>query len=271
MTEEIVIAVGCDPNGCDAEQQMVLEYSLKKNSTIPYRIEWMKLSKDPNSFWYSDGDEGWNTKKWSTPFSGFRWAVPEFCDFRGKAIYCDADFIFLTDIKKLVEQEFTGNSIAMAKGGGSWRFCLTFWDNVKARNVMPSITQHRGIESLHQQLMSQFAQNTQLVQPFVGNWNCVDGEGMSIGEIDALHYSDMRTQFSHKYSVPRLESQNQNHWFDGEIKDHPRQDLVDLFDQYYSEAIESGMSVSDYTPNDRFGEISKQTQKGYTTAHFGKL
>lgn len=46
---------------------------------------------------------GWVKKpgSWGTPFSGFRFAVPELCDFKGTAIYLDADMLVLGDIAEL--------------------------------------------------------------------------------------------------------------------------------------------------------------------------
>lgn len=75
--DTIKVFVGCDPNNCDLEQMMVLDYSIHKHTSVPVEIVWMQLSRDPNSYWYSNPEtgEGWNTTKWSTPFSGFRWAI----------------------------------------------------------------------------------------------------------------------------------------------------------------------------------------------------
>ena len=87
MTQTIQVFVGCDPNNCDLEQMMVLEYSLRKHTSHPVNITWMQLSHDTNSPWYTNQEtgEGWRTEKWATPFSGFRWAIPESCNFEGRA------------------------------------------------------------------------------------------------------------------------------------------------------------------------------------------
>ena len=90
----------------------------------------------------------------------------------------------------------------------------------------------------------------------------MDGEDLAIEDIRILHYSDMGTQFSHKYSLPRLQAEGKTHWFDGQILPHPRQDLVELFDTYYQEAIQAGYSIENYrtTP---FGEFPKKKHKRY--------
>src|SRR3546814_14032568 len=70
-TDAIRVFVGCDPNDCDLEQMMVLEHSLRQHASLPVDINWMQLSSDPQSFWYSDSGipAGWHTERWATPFS----------------------------------------------------------------------------------------------------------------------------------------------------------------------------------------------------------
>ena len=92
LDQPIKLFIGCDPNNSDLEQMMVLDYSLHKHTSEPVEIIWMQLSRDPSSVWYSNPQtgEGWHTEKWATPFSGFRWAIPAYCGFSGRAIYMDA-------------------------------------------------------------------------------------------------------------------------------------------------------------------------------------
>lgn len=73
----------------------------------------------------------------------------------------------------------------------------------------------------------------------------------------------MRTQFSHKYSIPRLESEGEVHWFDGKIYEHPRADLIELFDKYYQEALEAGYSIDDYRVQP-FGNYPKASQVNHS-------
>ena len=82
------IFVGTSPNNYDAEIEMIYEYSLRKHCKSNLEINWMRLSNKDQDFW-----SNWNTKKWFTPFSGFRWSIPQFCDFKGRVIYTDVDMI----------------------------------------------------------------------------------------------------------------------------------------------------------------------------------
>ena len=191
MTDRVKLFVGCSANGEDAESQAVLEYTVRKNSSLPVDIVWMKQTHDETSPLY-----GWSTYTWATPFSGFRWAVPELCNFEGKAIYCDSDFIWLSDIAKLWNQNFQTGKVVMAKGGdNSWRYCSCLWDCSAAQEYLLPISRMKALKESHQRMMSFFSQNTNVVQLFEGTWNCVDGEDLPIDKIDALHYSSMSFDF----------------------------------------------------------------------------
>ncbi|MEL6468896.1 MAG: glycosyltransferase [Cyanobacteria bacterium J06623_4] len=48
----------------------------------------------------------------ATAFSLARWAIPEWCNYQGRAIYCDSDQIVLTDIKELWDFDLSGNVVA---------------------------------------------------------------------------------------------------------------------------------------------------------------
>lgn len=263
--ENIKVFVGCDPNNCDLEQMMVLEYSIRKHTQHAVDIIWMQLSSDPNSPWYTNPEslEGWRTEKWATPFSGFRWTIPESCNFQGRAIYMDADVIVLCDIAELWLHPMADENIVIAKGGKSTaRLCTCVWNCAAAKNVLPSIKELQSDPESHKKLMQLIKDKPNLVQNYNDTYNCIDGEDLPIDQIKILHYSDMGTQFTHQYSVPRLAKVEQTHWFDGEILPHPRKDLIELFDQYYQEALDNGYKLSDYETS-YFGEFKKATQTKY--------
>ena len=265
ISENIKIFVGCDPNNCDLEQLMVLEHSVRKHTQHNVEFIWMQLSHDINSPWYSnqDTDKGWSTEKWATPFSGFRWAIPELCGFKGRAIYMDADVIVLCDIAELWSHPMNNNAIVIAKGGkSSARLCTCVWNCEKAKQYLPPLDEIRNHPDSHKNLMRLIKEKPQLVEPYQDSYNNIDGEDLAIEQIKVLHYSDMGTQFSHKYAIPRLAEMNQKHWFDGKIMPHPRQDLVELFDQYYAEALELGYKPENYLI-EPFGTFSKATQLNY--------
>lgn len=266
MSEETIrVFVGCDPNNCDLEQMMVLEYSMRKHSSSPIEINWMQLSKDPNSFWYSDAvhKKGWNTELWVTPFSGFRWGIPAYCDYKGKAIYMDADMLVLSDIKELWDHPFNEESIMVSKGGDqAHRTCVMLWDCEKAKADLPNINRLKRWAKSHKRMGKKLQKNPQLITSFNNHYNSLDGEDLSISEIKILHYTDIDTQFSHKYSIPRLKAEGREHWYEGEINAHWRQDLADLFDQYYQEALDAGYTLEQYRVKE-YGPIHKRDMSDY--------
>ena len=265
-SDPIKVFVGCDPNNCDLEQMMVLDYSIHKYTSLPVEIVWMQLSRDPQSFWYSNPEagEGWDTTKWPTPFSGFRWAIPEYCDYSGRAIYMDADMIVLSDLAELWTHPIDGKSIVAAKTKADMtRLCTCVWDCNKAKDIIPAVTKLRKDPKSHRKMMKLIKKDPKLVEPYQDSYNCVDGEGLAIEDIRILHYSDMGTQFSHKHSLKRLSAEGREHWFDGEIMPHPRQDLVELFDKYYYEALDNGYQLDNYRV-EPFGAFPKKTQQRYT-------
>ena len=264
--DTIKVFVGCDPNNCDLEQMMVLDYSIHKHTSAPVEIVWMQLSKDPQSFWYSNPKtgEGWNTTKWPTPFSGFRWAIPEYCDFSGRAIYMDADVIILDDLAELWHHPIEGKSIVAAKTKADMtRLCTCVWDCSNAKGIIAPVANLRADAKSHKKMMKLLKSKPALIEPYQDSYNCVDGEDLAIEDIKILHYSDMGTQFSHKHSLPRLSEEGSTHWFDGEIMPHPRQDLTELFESYYNEALANGYQLENYRVKD-FGDFPKKTQLNYT-------
>jgi len=271
MTEVARIFVGCDPNDCDLEQMMVLEYSLRKHASIPVEIHWMQMSRDPGSPWHSDpaadagSDVGWRTERWVTPFSGFRWAIPELCGFNGRAIYMDADMIVLRDIASLWRMPIGPGKVLAAKGRKQrWRFCVTVWDCAAARAHLPSLDDLKAAPAAHAERIRFFSEHPELMTPLHGDDNNVDGENQPVENIRILHYSDIGTQFSHRYAFDRLTAEGAKHWFEGEVLPHPRRDLQALFDRYYSEALAAGYTLDQYRVARPYGLLVKASQAHYT-------
>lgn len=268
----IRVFVGCDPNGCDLESQAVLEYTLRKHASRPVQIIWMQLTRDPTSPFYSDGVLGWRTDLWSTPFSGFRWAVPELCGFKGKAIYCDSDIIFRADVAELWEQPFQKGKVILAKGGkDAWRFCVSLWDCDAAASYVPHLPRLQSRPEAHGELVARF-RGASFVQAFKGDWNNIDGETNSDildPSIKVIHYSSEAHQPQLRHAIPRLAKEGRQHWFDGAVKPHWRKDLVELFDRLLVEAEAHDFERERYMPYELFGSYKKQSHaQGYRSHRF---
>lgn len=262
VEDTVRVFVGCAANGEDAESQAVLEWSLRKHTSLPIEITWMMQSRDPDSFWH-----GFNSSFWKTPFSGLRWAVPAACNFAGRAIYMDSDVIAMADIAELWRQDMKGNAV-LAKFGG--RLCVSLWDCKAAHQFVLPIDQLKANPSAHKQMQNLTRQNPRgLLGVFDGDWNCLDGEGhadLNDGEVKAIHYTEMSCQPHLNRAVARLEAVGQKHWMDGARRPHPRKDLQHLFDELLEEAIGEGFMVENYLPEVLFGAYDKASLKNYTGA-----
>lgn len=264
--ETIRVFAGCDPNDCDLEQMMVFEHSLRKHASLPVEIHWMRLSRDPESFWYSDpaAARGWRTERWATPFSGFRWGVPACCGFEGRAIYMDTDMIVLADLAELWRTPLAGEAVfAARREPGFQRFCVMLWDCAAAARVLPPMTALRSDADAHRKLTRHFAQHPEQVQPMDAAFNNIDGDGQPLERIKVLHYSDMGTQFSHRYAIPRVQAEGRQHWFDGQVLPHPREDLSALFEREYQEALAAGLTPQQYRNPEPYGPLVKKSERHY--------
>lgn len=257
----IRLAVACDPNHCDAEAQSVLEWSVRKNTTRPVEITWIKLSLDPDAYGH-----GWRTENWATSFSGLRWGLAQMYGYEGQYIYSDTDVIFLGDLAELWDQPFQPGKVAMAKGGGSWRYCVSKWNARAAADHIPALPWLRNEPNAHQRMVAYFRDHPNLTQPFAGDWNCLDGEGhpnLMDGKLKGLHYTDMSTQPSTRHAIKRLARTGRPHWYDGPVRPHPRADVVELFDQLLEEAAANGFGVERYLQDAPYGEMVKKNLAGY--------
>lgn len=219
------IFVGSSANGEDSEIESVLEYTLRKNASREIRITWMRQSADPSSFWY-----GWDTRLWSTPFSGFRWAIPEYKSFQGKAIYMDCDMINFRDIAELWNTPLHGKPFAARRGKrfGGHEFCVMVIDcEVAAQHLIP-VSRQKVIAEYHGRCIAGFTGNSSVVFDLDPRWNCLDGEDRELSDIWHLHWTNMATQ-------PWAPS-----WYVGERNPHPRKDLVNLFHELSQEATQNG-------------------------------
>lgn len=266
------IFVGCAANHEDAESQAVLEWSLRKHASIDVDITWMKLSPDPASFFYSNPKEGqgWNSSHWATPFSGFRWSIPAQCNFEGKGIYMDSDFIVMADIAEAWNQEFQPGKIVMSKGGNhQWRFCFSIWNCAEAQKHIPKVGKLRKDPYSFRDMHNYIKSHPNLRQDFQGNWNCLDLEKYDSPfepEIKAIHYTSMPHQPQIKHAVPRLGLLGRRHWFHGETKPHWRDDLQELFDNLLEEAAQNGYTVDKYCQDPIFGEYVKKSTSSRSSA-----
>lgn len=226
--DPVRIFIGTSANGEDAKIEMAYEHSLRKNTNREVDIVWMRQTNDQYSYWH-----GWADEKWSTPFSGYRWGIPEYCNFEGRAIYTDVDMINMRDIGELFDLEIPEDKWMLARDGkrfGGKEFCVILFDCAKFKNQMPSVAEWKKEPTAHHQFINLFIQNN-LVGNLDPRWNSHDGD---TDEIWQLHYTHMPTQ-------PWKPA-----WFTGIAQEHPRPDLVDVYNESFDSALQAGFKLEDY-------------------------
>lgn len=264
MTDKIRIFVGTPANNDDLECQAVFDWSLRKHHPQDdVEITWMMLSPDPNSFWYSNmpKKEGWNTKGWATPFTPFRFGIPAFCNYEGKAIYCDCDQIFLADVLELWNQEIPdGKCLLMAKDGAS---CVMLMDCKKMKSILPPINDLKSVQGLFRGVRGKVVNYAGV---YSGDWNCRDGISSFTGkpyatiydpDVKILHYTMIPTQPNHRHARMRLKAEGKPHWYPGPDRQHPKQEVTDLFDMMLEECVAAGKGPETFRVSQEFGAYGR--------------
>ena len=229
MTDDVRIFIGSSSRGEDAPIEAPYEYSLRKNASKELTIEFMRQGLNEH---YS----GWNTSRWSTPFSGFRWGIPERCGFEGRAIYTDCDQLNFKDIVELFNTDMQGKPLMARRGQrfGGHEFCVMLFDCAAMEQYMIPVSRQKNIEDTHHRFIGMFSGNSQLTGDLDRRWNVLDGEEFAVDDIWHLHYTNMSTQ-------PWKPA-----WFTGTPQEHPRKDIVDVYYAMKEEAERAGYVQENY-------------------------
>jgi hypothetical protein len=248
------VFVGCAPSGDDAESMAVLEHSLRSRCSLPVEITWMQASRDPQSLWC-----GWDLTAAATPFSPFRWSCAAACGFKGRAIYCDSDVVWLGDAAALWRMPLDRGQCVAARDRS--KFCVSLWDCEKAQQHMLPLEQLRRRDG-HQRQSSYFRHRPWLIRSFGPAWNYLDdADDGSFTKV--VHYTDLRFQPSFRHATERLRKAGRSHWYDGPVGEHPRREIVELFDNELEAAKAAGYTVERYIPAEDYGPFIKRSMKNY--------
>ena len=90
--------------GYDSKEKIastICKFSLEKNTTIPLSIKFLKIKELRKKKIYKRN----NDPKSSTEFTFSRFLVPYLSKYKGWAIFCDCDFLWLENLKEL-EKKF---------------------------------------------------------------------------------------------------------------------------------------------------------------------
>ena len=241
MSDPIRIFIGSSAMGEDKDIEKVYVESIKENASREVDVTFMRQTNDESSFWYNN-----NAHRWSTPFSGYRWYIPEACEFKGRAIYTDCDMINFRDMAELIDTDMEGKPIAARPGTrfGGHEFCVMVFDCAKMEDLVVPVSRQRNMEDYHHRMIQKFSGNANLVHNLDPRWNSLDGDtGKEFGEeIYQLHYTNMATQ------------PWQPAWYTGTPSQHPRSDLVEEFKRRLETAPDLGFT---YEENVNYGIIGR--------------
>jgi hypothetical protein len=241
MTVRVFIATS--PGEDDLVSERVLEYSLRKNCSEDIEVVFMRNNDDPNNFF-----GGFNNQGWATPFTNLRWAIPEYCNFEGRAIYMDVDMVNFRDISELFHVDMKGKPLVCREG---WRTCVMVMDCEKLKKYLPSIDKIKKDAQYNQRNAKKFSAMAETIDP---RWNCLDGEGRALDDIWHLHWTHMPTQPWHPGWARKTHEDAGIKW---KPMDHPRLDLVKAWNAIRREAmpIEHEHTVVTTMPSSKWEEF----------------
>jgi hypothetical protein len=198
-TSPIRIFIGTEPRQWIAER--VLIFSIERHATAPTDIVSMDYTRGgvwggwdigrlrgerPRSRVRDDG-----RAVWFTDFTNYRWAIPEACGFKGRAIYMDVDQLVIGDVKELWELPMDAPILSLSPGETS--VMLFDCERMGQLADWPSLAQMKELGwGLRQYIKLLDEQGVFGALP--PEWNCLDGLGFSVTGTRLIHYTNMLTQ-----------------------------------------------------------------------------
>tara|TARA_B100001778_G_scaffold297379_1_gene270823 strand:+ start:1507 stop:2292 length:786 start_codon:yes stop_codon:yes gene_type:complete len=221
--EPIKIFVGTSETE-DKWIERILAYTLHSNTNRKLEITWLRPSMFPD----------WNITGWGTPFTCFRYAIPEMCNFEGRAIYIDCDQMNFRDIAHLWEIDLEGAAFGMVWDTlnknpkefdgteyerGWYSDSVILMDCEKAQEYLDPIEDIAectwGYKNIFQQVIqSPYQEKATMIKRLDARWNSFDGcvtddpcehrgkqKHYDIDDIWQLHFTSLSSQPWHpKYS-----------------------------------------------------------------------
>ena len=243
--------------------EKALEYTVHKYCTPPFEVTFLR-SGDPD--WLTNVDAGishkdkdaikmagcWNIGRdhpkpyssdgWATPFTCFRFAIPELCNFEGRAIHMDADFIVQNDLRKIFEIDMTHPIMSPHHRTDFMLIDCGRMAEMQMMGMWPSI-QEMKVSGDNIDVYRKKLQSYAFIGDAPGEWESWDGKDLTDDSF-AIHYTEMRTQPWKPYPE----------YFDYPI--YPDKNAGYIFWEEYAEALEAEargeivLSAKDQTPPD---------------------
>lgn len=244
--EPLRVFVGTSAGGDDAEACAALEGSLRRRTSVPVEVAWLRPSPDPAS-----PCGGWRSERWSSPWTALRWAVPEMCAWRGRAVYLDCASLVLADVAELAAAEIPQGAFVLAcrEGRELLTGCLVF-DCAAARRWLPALPEMRADVGSHQAVGALLDRRRALVDALPRGWGWSDktyarerGAGAC-----SVHFTALATQPHGPRAVARLAREGRSHWFEEIRLPHYYAPLVALWEEEAAAAAGEGFTPERYLP-----------------------
>ena len=180
----IKIFIGTSPVS-DKDAELALEYSLRRNTSETINITWMRNTEPPFDEFDRTG--------YVTPFSGFRWAIPELCNFEGKAIYLDVDIFNLRDISELWNLDMDNKAILGIEYQKKYEFSVCLMDCSKMKSILPSISEMKTDKNFPKSVNKRVS-SSGLVGLMDNRWNSMDTLKIPLEDSWNIHFTRLGTQ-----------------------------------------------------------------------------
>lgn len=185
--------------GTDRSQRLalkVLSHSIKSNTNAKVDIQSMEgiAIPEPKDVRQSQ----------RTGFSFARWAIPELCNYQGKAIYLDADMLLFSDIGDLWNSEMGDATIAIVDGRNSEKCAsgiklnknetsVMLIDCSKAKWNLAELVSGLDCKYDYHGMMSDlcFLEESDINRNIARSWNSMDYWD---DNVDLVHYTNVPTQ-----------------------------------------------------------------------------
>lgn len=217
------VFVGASPGGQDVEAYNALAHSLRSRTARSVAIEVLSTDTQP----------GWQSQHWGTPWTALRWAVPELCGWRGRAIYFDCPTLVLADIAALVDAPMPDHAFVLLRRHGRVlsTACAVF-DCARAKRFLRPIVEMREDAGAHQSVGVLLERHPPLVGPLPNGWGAPDSEFSRNprGTYGSVHFASPYTQPHVPRARARLARAGRRHWFDGVLLPHYCEPLVQRFE-----------------------------------------
>ena len=235
------IFVGTDKFQHAAGAERVLEHSIRKHATCDVDIHWMRAGDPdwpvseagkPAGTWNLGRpvDLAWPKKGTGTPFSPFRFAIPEVMGFEGRAVYFDADMLVLGDVAELLNHPMVSgyNCCHVKRTDVSVINCAWFRD----KPWWPRISMMRPSGWRVFEYLQLLVPRNAVCDNLSWAWNDCVGQifARSPGTVKLVHYTDVRVQPYRPYDCVSYPSR---------FPFHPNEPIGHLWWDTYRESLAS--------------------------------